>query len=138
MCSISRKSQGIPSRNYKENHLLCKGTVNLSLWYLCDDNFELTGYADVDYTGCKVDRKSTSGTCQFLESKLISWFSKKQTSVATSTIKAEYMAAGSCYAQILWLKQQLKDYKILVSNVPIFCRQRFKMLCRKLGLLSLT
>ena len=98
-----------------------KGTANLGLWYPCDDNFELTGYADADYGGCKLDRKSTSATCQCLGNKLVSWFSKKQTSVATSTTEAEYMAAGSCCAQILWLKQQLKDYGIPVSKVPIFC-----------------
>ena len=98
-----------------------KGTTNLGLWYPRDDNLELSGYSDSDYAGCKLDRKSTSGTCQFLGNKLVSWFSKKQTSVATSTTEAEYMAAGSCCAQILWLKQQLRDYEINISEVPIFC-----------------
>ena len=53
----------------------------------------------------KIDRKSTSGTCQFLGSNLISWHSKKQNSVALSTAEAEYVAAESCCAQILWIKQ---------------------------------
>ncbi|XP_047339787.1 uncharacterized protein LOC124943296 [Impatiens glandulifera] len=51
--------------------------------------------------GCKIDRKSTSGTCQFLGDQLVSWYSKKQTSVTTSTAEAEYLAAGSCCAQLL-------------------------------------
>ncbi|XP_057791146.1 uncharacterized mitochondrial protein AtMg00810-like [Salvia miltiorrhiza] len=62
-----------------------KGTPNIGLRYPADDNFKLLGYSDSDFAGCKIDRKSTSGTCQFLGNKLISWFSKKQTSVATST-----------------------------------------------------
>jgi hypothetical protein len=52
-------------------------TPNLDLWYPKGSRFELLGYSDVDYVGCKVDRKSTSGTCQFLGRSLISWSSKK-------------------------------------------------------------
>jgi hypothetical protein len=55
-------------------------------WYEC--------LRDSDYAGCKVDRKSTSGTCQFLGRSLVSWSSKKQTPVALSTAEAEYVAAG--------------------------------------------
>ncbi|KAK2979073.1 hypothetical protein RJ640_026023 [Escallonia rubra] len=57
-------------------------------------------FRDSDYAGCLVDRKSTSGTCQFLGDALVSWHSKKQTSVALSTAEAEYVAAGSCCAQM--------------------------------------
>jgi hypothetical protein len=49
----------------------------------------------------EVDRKSTSRTCQFLGRSLVSWSSKKQTSVALSTAEAEYVAAGQCCAQLL-------------------------------------
>src|SRR5262249_45627383 len=71
--------------------------------------------------GCKIDRKSTSGTCQFLGGCLISWSSKKQNSVALSTAEAEYIAAGSCCAQVLWIKQQLRDYGFFLDKVPIYC-----------------
>ena len=80
------------------------GTQDLGLWYPKDTSFDLVGYSDADFAGSRVDRKSTSGTCQFLGDRLISWFSKKQTSIATSTAEAEYMAAGSCCAQVLWMK----------------------------------
>ncbi|XP_058749779.1 uncharacterized mitochondrial protein AtMg00810-like [Vicia villosa] len=53
------------------------------------------------YRGCKSDRKSTSGTCHILGNALVSWSCKKQACVALSTAEAEYIAAGSCCAQIL-------------------------------------
>jgi hypothetical protein len=73
-------------------------TPNLDLWYPKGSRFELIGYSDVDYAGCIVDRKSTSGTCQFLGQSLISWSSKKQNSIAKSTAEAEYVTAGSSCA----------------------------------------
>jgi hypothetical protein len=75
-------------------------TPNLGLWYPKGSHFELFGYSDADYVGCKVDNKSTSGTCQFLGQSLVSWSSKKQNSVALSTVEAEYVVASSCCAQL--------------------------------------
>jgi hypothetical protein len=73
---------------------------------------ELVGYSDSNYASDKVERKSTSGTCQLLGRSLVSWSSKKQNSIALSTAKAEYIAADSCCAQILWIKTTLKDFGI--------------------------
>jgi hypothetical protein len=78
-------------------------TPNLSVWYPKGSYFELIEYSDVDYAGCKVDRKSTSRTCQFLGGSLVSWSSKKQNSIALSTVEAEYVTTGSYYAQLLWM-----------------------------------
>jgi hypothetical protein len=79
-------------------------TPNLGLWYPKGSHFELLGYSDVDYARCKVDRKSTFGTCQFLGRSLVSWSSKKQNSVALSTTEVEYVTASSCYTQLLWMR----------------------------------
>jgi hypothetical protein len=68
------------------------------IWYPKGSTFDLIEYSDSDYVGCKVDRKSTSGTCQFLGRSLLSWSSKKQTFVALSIVEAEYVVAGQCYA----------------------------------------
>jgi hypothetical protein len=76
-------------------------TLNLGLWYPKGSHFDLIGYSDVDYARCKVDRKSTSGTCQFLSRSLVSWSSKKQNFIALSTAEGEYITAGSCCAQLL-------------------------------------
>jgi hypothetical protein len=68
-------------------------TPNLGLWYPKGSHFDLINYFDVDYAGCKVDRKSTSETYQFLGRSLVSWSSKIQNSVALSTTEVEYVAA---------------------------------------------
>ncbi|GJR63997.1 retrovirus-related pol polyprotein from transposon TNT 1-94 [Tanacetum coccineum] len=65
---------------------------------------------DCDYAGASLDRKSTTGGCQFLGCRLISWQCKKQTVVANSTTEAEYVAASSCCGQVLWIQNQLLDY----------------------------
>jgi hypothetical protein len=95
-----------------------KHTQNVGLWYPKGAKFELIGYSDSDYVGCKVERKSTSDTCQLLERSLVSWSSKKQNSVALSTAKAEYILADSCYAQLLWMKATLNDFGIKFKQVP--------------------
>ena len=56
-----------------------------------------------------------------LGGKLVSWSSKKQNSVATSITEAEYVAAGSFCAQLLWMQHQLADYDTLLTNTPIMC-----------------
>ncbi|KAK7275147.1 hypothetical protein RIF29_16256 [Crotalaria pallida] len=96
-------------------------TENTGLWYPNNANLSLIGYSDSDFAGCKLDRKSTSGTCHLLGSSLVSWFSKKQACVALSTAEAEYIAAGSCCAQILWMKQQLSDFGLKLDHIPIKC-----------------
>jgi hypothetical protein len=85
-------------------------TSYLGLWYPKGSTFNLLGYSDLDYAGCKVDRKSTSGTCQFLGRSLVSWSSKKQNFIALSTAKVEYVAAGACCEQLLWVRFTLSDF----------------------------
>nr|GEV55416.1 hypothetical protein [Tanacetum cinerariifolium] len=87
-----------------------KGKPHLRLWYLKDSPFDLVAYSDGDYASASLDRKSTTGGCQFLGCRLISWQCKKQTIVDTSSTKAEYVAAASCSAQVLWIQNQLTDY----------------------------
>jgi hypothetical protein len=79
-------------------------TQNVGLWYPKGVKFELVDYSDSDYVGCKVER-STPSICQLLGRSLVSWLSKKQNSIALSTAEAEYIAAGSCCVQILWIKE---------------------------------
>nr|GEZ71883.1 uncharacterized mitochondrial protein AtMg00810-like [Tanacetum cinerariifolium] len=80
-----------------------KGKPYLGLWYLKDSPFDLVAYSESDYAGASLDRKSTTGGCQFLGCRLISWQCKKQTVVATSSTEVEYVAAASGCAQVLWI-----------------------------------
>ncbi|GJZ46674.1 putative ribonuclease H-like domain-containing protein [Tanacetum coccineum] len=105
-----------------------KGHPKLGLWYPRDSPFDLEAFSDSDYAGASLDRKSTTGGCQFLRRRLISWQCKKQTIVANSTTKAEYVAAANCYGQVLWIQNQLLDYgynfmntKIFIDNESIIC-----------------
>ncbi|GKD76796.1 putative ribonuclease H-like domain-containing protein [Tanacetum coccineum] len=77
-----------------------KGQPKLGLWYPKDSPFDLVAYTDSDYAGASLDRKSTTGGCQFLGCRLISWQCKKQIVVPNSTTKAEYVAASSGYGQV--------------------------------------
>nr|GEW11562.1 hypothetical protein [Tanacetum cinerariifolium] len=87
-----------------------KGKPHLGLWYLKDSPFNLVAYSDSDYDGASLDRKSTTGGCQCLGCRLISWQCKKQIVVGTSSTEAEYVAAASCCVQVLWIQNQLLDY----------------------------
>ncbi|KAI3718424.1 hypothetical protein L6452_19295 [Arctium lappa] len=86
--------------NPKESHLhfvkrifrYLKGTKNIGLWYPENSGFDLVAYTDSDYGGCKLDRKSTSGSCQFLGGKLV-----------------------------LWMRTQLRDYGFDIEKIPILC-----------------
>ncbi|KAK8921267.1 hypothetical protein KSP39_PZI020180 [Platanthera zijinensis] len=98
-----------------------KGTPNLGLWYPRSNDSELIGFSDADFVGSKDDRKSTSRTFQFLGRRLISWSRKKQNCVTISTAESEYISAGSCCAQLLWLKNQLEDYNMQVKDISLFC-----------------
>nr|GFA59004.1 uncharacterized mitochondrial protein AtMg00810-like [Tanacetum cinerariifolium] len=68
-----------------------KGQPKLGLWYPRDSPFDLESYSDSDYAGANLDKKYTTGGCQFLGRRLISWQYKKQTIVATYTTEAEYI-----------------------------------------------
>ncbi|KAI3816887.1 hypothetical protein L1987_10672 [Smallanthus sonchifolius] len=74
-----------------------------------------------DYGGCNLDRKSTSGGCQFLGNRLVSWQCKKQSTVSQSTAEAEYIAAALCCSQVRWIHHQMLDYGITFHETPILC-----------------
>ncbi|GJX73653.1 putative ribonuclease H-like domain-containing protein [Tanacetum coccineum] len=96
-----------------------KGQPKLGLWYLRDSPFDLEAFSDSDYAGASLDRKSTTGGCQFLGKRLISWQCKKQTIVANSTTEAEYVAAANCCGQVLWIQNQMLDYGFNFMNTKI-------------------
>ncbi|GJS77986.1 putative ribonuclease H-like domain-containing protein [Tanacetum coccineum] len=72
------------------------------------------------YGGANLDKKSTIGGCQFLGHRLISWQCKKQTIMATSTTKAEYVVVANCYRHVLWIQIQMLDYGFNFMNTRIY------------------
>ncbi|WVZ63587.1 LOW QUALITY PROTEIN: hypothetical protein U9M48_013210 [Paspalum notatum var. saurae] len=98
-----------------------KFTPEFGLWYYADSSLSLLGFSDSDHAGCRIDRRSTFGTCQFLGTSVVSWSSRKKSSVATSTCEAEYVAAASCCSQILWMLATLRDYGLTYGRIPILC-----------------
>ncbi|GJR81963.1 putative ribonuclease H-like domain-containing protein [Tanacetum coccineum] len=96
-----------------------KHQPKLGLWYPRDSPFELEAFSNSDYGGASLDRKSTTGGCQFLGRRLISWQCKKQTIMANSTTEAEYVAAANCCGQVLWIQNQMMDYGFNFMNTKI-------------------
>nr|GFB65055.1 retrovirus-related Pol polyprotein from transposon TNT 1-94 [Tanacetum cinerariifolium] len=98
-CLCSRHQAKPIEKHLKEvKRIFCylRGTVITGLWYSKDSGFELTGFSDADYAGCKDTFKSTSGGAQFLGEKLVSWSLKKQDCTALSTAEAEYVSMSAC------------------------------------------
>jgi hypothetical protein len=120
VCMCARFQASSRESHLKETNKILrylKHTQDVGLWYPKGAKFELIR----DYAGCKVERRSTLGTCQLLKRSLVSWSYKKQNSVTLSTTEAEYIAAGSCCAQILWMKATLKDFGIKLNKVSLLC-----------------
>ncbi|GJT03371.1 ribonuclease H-like domain-containing protein [Tanacetum coccineum] len=97
-----------------------KGQPKLGLWYPRDSPFDLEAFFNSNYAGASLDRKSTTGGCQFLGKRLISWQCKKQTIVANSTTEAEYVAAANCCRQVLGIQNQILDYRFNFMNTKIY------------------
>jgi hypothetical protein len=76
-------------------------TPNFGFWYTKGSNFDPIGYSDVDYASCKVDRKATSVTRQFLRRSLVSWASKKKNSIALSTTEDKYIVVVHYCAKLV-------------------------------------
>jgi hypothetical protein len=96
-------------------------TPDFDLWYSASSSLAHHGFSDADFAGCRLDRKSTSGICQFLGTSLVSWSSRKQSNVAQSTNEAEYVVAASCCSQLLWITYTMSDFAEEYTHVPLQC-----------------
>ena len=86
-----------------------KGTIDLTLTYVKTDSDSVVGYSDADWAGDQDSRKSTSGNLFMLGSGAISWSSREQTSVALSTVEAEYIALCLATQEVAWIRQLLDE-----------------------------
>nr|GEU39542.1 hypothetical protein [Tanacetum cinerariifolium] len=121
----SSKYQGNPKTTHleavKRIFRYIRGTTHLGLWYLKGTRIETIVYADSNHAGDYIDRKSTNGVCMFMRCCLISWFAKKQTTLAISMTEAKYLSVRKACQQALWMKQALIDYDIRLDDVLIMC-----------------
>jgi hypothetical protein len=99
-----------------------KGTLDCGLSYDGDHDFTLSGYTDSDWAGSVSDRKSTSGCCFSLGSAMISWQSRKQSSISLSTAEAEYIVACSASCEAIWLRKLLTGlFDLEMEATMILC-----------------
>ena len=87
---------------------------------------KLLGFTDSDWAGSLEDSKSTLGYCFTIGSGVICWSSRKQSSVAQSTVEAEYMVASTAVNQALWLRKIMKDLKLnQEAATVVLCDNKF-------------
>jgi hypothetical protein len=99
-----------------------KGTIDYGLSYDGDHDFTLSGYTDAYWAGSFFDRKITSGCCFSLGSTMISWQSRKQSSISLSTTEVEYIAACSSSCKSIWLRKLLTGlFDLEMRETLILC-----------------
>ena len=85
-----------------------KGTLDMKL-RIGGNHINVKGYSDADWAGDVENRRSTSGYVFFVGEGAVSWNSKRQQTVAQSTMEAEYMAMNRCTREAIWLRQLMED-----------------------------
>ena len=86
------------------------GTTKYGLWYRWIEGVKLQGFTDVYWVGNPPNTKSTSGGIFSIGSTVVSWYSRKQRSVALSLAKAEYMAASQAACKAIWMRKILVGF----------------------------
>jgi hypothetical protein len=86
-----------------------RNTIDFGLTYLRDSDLSPTAFVDADYRGCRDTRRSTSGYVFLMAGGQVTWSSKRQTTVALSTVEAEYVAMSRCAQQIVWMHVRLRN-----------------------------
>ena len=96
--------------------------IDFGLYYDRDHDYRLYGYTNFDWEGSAAYKKSSSGGCYCLGSTMISWFSKKQSSIALSMAEAEYKEACSTSCEAIWFRKlmsRLSDMEL--DTIVILC-----------------
>ena len=89
-----------------------KNTMDYGLTYYRDSTLSPVAYVDADYGGCRDTRRSTSGYVFIMAGGPVTWSSKRQTTVALSTVEAEYVAMSRCAQQMTWMQSWLGEANI--------------------------
>ena len=102
-----------------------KVTIDFGLYYDRNHDYRLYGYIDAYWDRTVSNRKLTSGGCYCLGSAMISWFSRKQSSVALSTVEAKYIAACSASCEAIWLRKLMSGlFNLELDTTVILCNNQ--------------
>ncbi|KAL0335652.1 UNVERIFIED_CONTAM: Retrovirus-related Pol polyprotein from transposon RE2 [Sesamum radiatum] len=105
-----------------------KGCPSKGLFLPALNSFTLMAYSDADWASCPDSRRSLTGFCIFLGTALVSWKTKKQTTVSRSTAEAEYRSMAAAVCEIRWISFLLRDFGIPVSApVMLHCDNKAAM-----------
>ncbi|KAG8482872.1 hypothetical protein CXB51_023953 [Gossypium anomalum] len=86
-----------------------KKSPGQGIFLSAESKTQLIAYCDSDWAACPMTRRSVTGFCIKLRDSLVSWKSKKQSTVSLSSAEAEYRSIASTVAEIVWLNGLLKD-----------------------------
>ncbi|KAI3662213.1 hypothetical protein MP638_002199 [Amoeboaphelidium occidentale] len=93
-----------------------KSTTDYGITYYKAGSQELVGYADASFASCNDDKKSISGCIFLFAGGPICWKSKKQTTIAPSTLASEYISLYTCLNEGLWLKYLMEELGVFTQN----------------------
>ena len=100
------------------------GTIDLGINYESNDA-SLTGYSDTDFANNELDRRSLTGYVFKIGNAAVTWNTRKQPTVALSTMEAEYMAVAAATREAIWLRQLVSELGIdTVGPTPIHVDNR--------------
>lgn len=96
-----------------------KGTIDLGLHIKVGDRLILTGFSDADWACCPDDRRSIAGYCVYLGDTLVSWSSKKQAVISSSSTESKYRALAQVAAEMTWIQSLLNELQFTVEEIPV-------------------
>jgi len=89
-----------------------RNTIDYGLTYSRDGDLSPIAFVDADYGGCRDTRRSTSGYVFSMAGGAVTWSSKRQATVALSTVEAEYVAMSRCAQQMVWMQSWMDEVAI--------------------------